>query len=391
VLLEEQPGDTTALLALAGGATLPVGGAILALAAWPGALRPSAVPRLLALEVAVAVAIVAIGLLGMLNETLLPTQPQPNSPVAIVALVVGLGLLFLIAWRALRTYILTRRASDLLVVCGMCLLAVSLAASMTEEVWSLGWWASHVLELAGIAMVGFPVALDLIRDSQSRPLTGDLSGAELVREEEAYLGPQIRALMVELALKDAYTEIHTRRVADLAVQVGEALGVPPHRLRALAMGGLLHDIGKLQIPDSVLKKPGPLDDAEYEVVKRHPDWGFELARSLGLPRRVCRLIRSHHERLDGGGYPDALGADDLDLDVRILTACDVYDALISERVYRPAWTPLEALKTLQTETGSAFDERCVEALRAVLDPHREAVRGLASSRAGASMRLAPGR
>ncbi|MFL5895204.1 MAG: HD-GYP domain-containing protein, partial [Thermoleophilaceae bacterium] len=132
-------------------------------------------------------------------------------------------------------------------------------------------------------------------------------------------------------------------------------------------GGLLHDIGKLQVPDAVLKKPGPLDDEEYALIQRHPEWGDQLARDLGLPDRVRRLVRSHHERLDGSGYPDGVAGDGLDLDVRILTTCDVYDALISERVYRDAWSKSDALARLREETGKAFDPRCVKALERVLE------------------------
>jgi HD-GYP domain-containing protein (c-di-GMP phosphodiesterase class II) len=120
------------------------------------------------------------------------------------------------------------------------------------------------------------------------------------------------------------------------------------------------------VPDSVLKKPGPLDDDEYECIKRHPEWGDELAGELGLPAGVRALIRSHHERLDGTGYPDGVRAGELPLDVRILAACDVYDALISKRVYRDAWTPEDALTRLYAEAGTAFDETCVEALAGVL-------------------------
>jgi HD-GYP domain-containing protein (c-di-GMP phosphodiesterase class II) len=133
------------------------------------------------------------------------------------------------------------------------------------------------------------------------------------------------------------------------------------------MGGLLHDIGKLQVPDPVLKKPGPLDDDEYACIKRHPEWGDELAGELGLPGRVRKLIRSHHERLDGNGYPDGLAAEGLELDVRILTTCDVYDALCSKRVYRDAWAKEEALQRLHDELGVAFDPRCVRALEKVLE------------------------
>jgi putative nucleotidyltransferase with HDIG domain len=304
--------------------------------------------------------------LGMADPQLLPTQPAADSPIAMVLFAIGIGLLASVGWRALRTFILTRRAADLLVVCGLCLLAVSLGASLTFEAWTIGWWLAHALEFAGIALVAIPVALDLVRTNQSRPLAGDLAGVELVNQEEAFLGAQIRALMVALAEKDHSTEGHTRRVAVLAVQVGEALGLAPNRLRALAIGGLLHDIGKMQIPDAILKKPGPLDDDEYALVKRHPEWGDQLAGELGLPRRVRQLIRHHHERLDGTGYPDGRVSEQLDLDVRILSTCDVYDALISERVYREAWSPAQAFRTLQAEQGTGFDGRCVAALERVV-------------------------
>jgi putative nucleotidyltransferase with HDIG domain len=175
------------------------------------------------------------------------------------------------------------------------------------------------------------------------------------------------------------------------VQVGEVLGLPAHRLRALAIGGLLHDIGKLQIPDSILKKPGPLDDAEYALVKRHPDWGDQLARELGMPERVRRLIRHHHERLDGIGYPDGLASRQLDLDVRILTACDVYDALISKRVYRDAWSPAQALRTLKAEEGSAFDGRCVATLEQVISGRPARDPGPQRVAAGERVRVAHGR
>jgi putative nucleotidyltransferase with HDIG domain len=329
-------------------------------------LRAEAVSTLLRIQAVVIFAIVVLGVLGMADESILPTQPEARGPVAMTLFVLGIGLLLAVASRALRTFILTRRTADLLVVCGMCLLTVSLGASLTFEVWSIGWWSAHLLELAGIAIVGIPVGLDLVRGNQSRPLAGDLSGLELVSQEEAYLGPHISALMVALAVKDESTEGHTRRVAQLAVQVGEALGLSPNRLRALAIGGLLHDIGKLQIPDAILKKPGPLEDEEYEVVKCHPRWGDQLAGELGMSDRVRRLIRHHHERLDGAGYPDGKVSEQLDLDVRVLTVCDVYDALISPRVYREAWSPAQALRTLKAEEGTAFDGRCVSALERVI-------------------------
>jgi HD-GYP domain-containing protein (c-di-GMP phosphodiesterase class II) len=196
---------------------------------------------------------------------------------------------------------------------------------------------------------------------------GDLRESELVSAEEAFLGSHIRALTVRLAEKDAYTEEHTRRVALRAVQVGEELGLPPGRLRGLAVGGLLHDIGKLSVPDSVLKKPCPLDPSEYTIVQRHLEQGRRLLRELGgFGEGILRLVHDHHERLEGSGYLRGLCSDELDLDTRILAVCDVYDALVSTRVYRAAWSAEKALGLLYEQAGSAFDSCCIGALVRVL-------------------------
>jgi HD-GYP domain-containing protein (c-di-GMP phosphodiesterase class II) len=149
--------------------------------------------------------------------------------------------------------------------------------------------------------------------------------------------------------------------------VGEELRLPAGLRRDLAVGGLLHDIGKLSVPLEILRKPGPLDDDEFAEIRRHPDSGRRLLEELGgFPDTVRRLVSDHHERLDGTGYPRGLQGCDLSLETRILAACDVYDALISKRVYRDAWTPEDALTRLYAEAGTAFDETCVEALAGVL-------------------------
>ncbi len=279
----------------------------------------------------------------------------------------GLALFAILCWRALRTYLLTRRVADLLVAIGLVWLGTALVAALTMGYSDLGWWLGHMFELDGIMIVAIPVALDLAHTAQARPLAGDLHAADLVASEEVFLGSHVRAITLRLAGKDAYTEQHTRRVAQRAVQVGEELGLSRRRLRALAIGGLVHDIGKLSVPDSILKKPGPLNDHEYVVIKRHPEWGAKLLDELGgFPDSVRRLVRDHHERLDGTGYPSGATADELALDTRILTVCDVYDALISPRVYRAAWAHEDAMTLLRSEVGTAYDERCVEALGRLL-------------------------
>jgi hypothetical protein len=358
--------DMNGVVSLTGAATLPVGGVILALSALPPARSRRAVKPLLLLQLGLMLGVVALGLVALWVPALVPSVPAPASPVAVLTLVVGLVFYALLALRALRTVVLTRRVADLGVFVGLVWLAGALVPALLQSYLDLAWWLGHGLEVAGVLLVGAPVAADLFRSSPSRPLAGDLRGKEIVSAEAAFLGSQVGALTRLLARKDEYTEGHTRRVALLAVDVGEELGLPPARLRELAIGGLLHDIGKLSVPDEILKKPAALDDEEYALVQRHPLNGDLLLGELGFSRHVRRLVRDHHERLDGTGYPHAIDARSISLETRVLTACDVYDALRSRRVYRDAWPHERALALLRDEIGSAFDGSCVEALERVL-------------------------
>jgi HD-GYP domain-containing protein (c-di-GMP phosphodiesterase class II) len=355
------------LVAFTGGATLVVGAAVLALAALPAVNRPGSVRPLLVLQAVLLLAVALVGLIGMLRPELVPSVPEAGSPLALTLLAVGLVLFAFLEVRAINTYLLTRRRADLLVVVGLSFLATALVGALVLNYMQLGWWLGHAFELLGIIMVGIPVAVDLRRAQPSRSLTGGPRAGELVRAEHAFLGARVRALTLRLAEKDEYTEGHTRRVALRAVLVGEELGLAPHRLRMLATGGLLHDIGKLSVPDEILKKPGSLDEGEFAVIKKHPEWGHKLLGELGgFSDGVRRLVLDHHERLDGNGYPNGRTAVQLDIETRILTVCDVYDALLSVRVYRDAWTHDKAMALLHEQTGSAFDAACVRALELVL-------------------------
>ena len=355
------------VISLTGAATLPIGGGILALSALPALRRPQRMRTLLVLQASALVGVLGLGVLGMAIPSLVPPVPTPGSPAAIAALFVGVFFYGVLVLRALKTYLLTQRYLDLAAVIGLAWLASALPGALLLSFMDLGWWLGHLFELAGIAIVGATVAIDIHRAAQSRPLLGDFRAAELVAQEEAFLGARVRALTQRLADKDESTEEHTRRVALRAVQVGEELGLAPNRLRSLAIGGLLHDIGKLSVPEHILKKPAALDEDEFALIKRHPQWGVKLLRELGgFTPGVLELVHSHHERLDGKGYPRSLRESELSLDTRILTVCDVYDALVSPRVYRGAWSQEAALALLRDEIGAAFDARCVSALERVL-------------------------
>jgi putative nucleotidyltransferase with HDIG domain len=354
------------VIALAGGLSVPAGAFVLAATALPSLRRPVRIAPLLAAQAALFFGVLALGLFGLTHPADVPAVPQPKSAPALALLAAGAACLLLLIWRAVRTALLTRRSADLAIAVGCAWLAAALYANLAIGAGTLGFYAGHFLEIAAVALVSIPAALDIRRAGASRPLIGDLTAQELVASEEAYLGPRVRALMVRLAERDTSTEEHTRRVARLAATVADELKLPALSRRHLAIGGLLHDIGKLAVPLEILQKPAALTDEEFAVVKRHPADGRRLLEELGgFPVEVRRLVSDHHERLDGRGYPAGLAAAQLPLETRILAVCDVYDALVSDRVYRPAWT-LERGFALLREESHAYDQDVVEALARVL-------------------------
>jgi putative nucleotidyltransferase with HDIG domain len=172
----------------------------------------------------------------------------------------------------------------------------------------------------------------------------------------------IAALSRTMEAKDGYTGGHTERVAVVAVALAERLGYTGGDLDAIEIGALLHDIGKIGIPERVLNKPGPLDADEWELMKRHPVISDTILSEVELPATVREIARWSHERLDGKGYPDGLAGDEIPLPARIVLVADAWDALTSDRSYRRARTTLEALHELRSNAGTQFCPRVVEAL-----------------------------
>jgi putative nucleotidyltransferase with HDIG domain len=354
------------VISLAGGLSIPVGAFLLGLTALPALRRPGRVAPLLAAQAVLFFSVLGLGLLGMTHPQAVPSVPQPRSAPALALLVAGSACLLLLIWRAARTATLTGRAADLAIAVGCVWLGATLYANLAIGAMTVGFYVGHFMEIAAVALVSVPAALDIWRAGASRPLIGDLTAQELVASEEAYLGPRVRALMVRLAERDTSTEEHTRRVALLAATVADELKLSATARRHLAIGGLLHDIGKLALPLEILQKPASLSDEEFALIRRHPADGRKLLEELGgFPLEVRRLVSDHHERLDGRGYPAGLTAAEMPLQTRILAVCDVYDALVSDRVYRPAWTMERAFQLLREESH-AYDQDVVEALARAL-------------------------
>jgi putative two-component system response regulator len=170
----------------------------------------------------------------------------------------------------------------------------------------------------------------------------------------------IVTLGATIEARDVYTAGHCERLAAYGVALGRALGVPEPLLRALRLGGYLHDLGKIGVSDAVLLKPGALTSAELAEVRRHPGLGADLVRGMRTLDDVRPIIRHHHERWDGSGYPDGLQGEAIPFGARIMAVVDVFDALHTERPYKPALTTAEALAILRAEADAgAWDARVV--------------------------------
>jgi two-component system, cell cycle response regulator len=173
-------------------------------------------------------------------------------------------------------------------------------------------------------------------------------------------------LLSALAERDPDLVDHVADVAELAVDVARTLALPGHELEQVRRAAELHDVGKVAIPDAILQKPGPLDDEEWEFVRQHTVVGERIVGAAPALAQVARLVRSTHERWDGGGYPDGLRAEEIPLGARIVAACDALAAMVSERPYREAIGLPAALEELERCAGSQFDPAVVAAVRTVL-------------------------
>jgi diguanylate cyclase (GGDEF)-like protein/putative nucleotidyltransferase with HDIG domain len=212
-----------------------------------------------------------------------------------------------------------------------------------------------------IALLVFPIVYWIYRSYQT--YLSRLDAQKKHAEEIAALHLRtIEALSLAIEAKDHTTHDHLRRVQVYAVEIAKDLGLDESQLNAIRAASMLHDIGKLAVPENILSKPGRLTPEEFEKMKIHPIVGSEILDRVEFPYPVVPIVRSHHEKWDGTGYPDGLKREAIPVGARILSAVDCFDALASERPYRRAMTPEEAMKTLCAEKGASFDPRVVEVM-----------------------------
>ena len=260
---------------------------------------------------------------------------------------------------ALRTVGLIAIGAGVLALVG----SVWLAHSVTKPIGALSR-ALHELAMtrdlrSQLTPSGSSRELDALTETFNRLLAG-VAAAE-AQTEAAYTGA-IRALAAALDARDPYTAGHSERVSVLSVAIGRTLQLPQADLEVLRLGALLHDIGKIGVPDAVLLKAGPLTHAEYDQIKQHPVLGARILRSVPFLAPHISIVELHHERPDGLGYPYGLQADATPLAARIVHAADAFDAMTSARAYRHARPIDAAIKELWRCAGTEFDAEIVEAL-----------------------------
>ena len=324
---------------------------------------------LAAIVVAFAVALLFPNLLsaGEAAEGRLPAEAyaaaygQTVETALWISAAVTIALLTFAAWRYIQEYRLTRLRIQASVTYGLLFLIDAQLGLALSEAWHLAWWVYHWLVLLGLGTIVAAIVMGL---GQGTTLAKSIQGLFLlgtVEKLEQSYNETIVALINSVEARDPYTQGHSQRVAQMATLIGEAMRLSPESVRTLHQAGLLHDVGKIGVPDAILNKPGRLTDEEYAIMKGHPVRGEEMIRGIPSLRATLPGIRSHHERWDGSGYPDGLAREAIPLQGRILAVADVYDAMTSGRAYRAPFKREVVLDELRTSAGTRYDARVVRA------------------------------
>jgi HD-GYP domain-containing protein (c-di-GMP phosphodiesterase class II) len=284
-----------------------------------------------------------------------------NDVLAVVSTLIVV-LLLAVVWRHGRRWHFGHDTVQLAILLAA---AMSIAAIFSFEhgkFAQLSWWDYHAYLLAGFGAAVYAV---FVR-GRAQHEVADVLATAFVDDPFAHIvqgyPEALSTLVREVEMKDAYTHGHSQRTAQLAVELGLRMGLPPDRLRVIARGAYLHDLGKIAIPDHILNKPGTLTAEERLVVETHPRLGYELASSAPSLREVLPIILHHHERMDGKGYPGGLAGSEVPLEARVVAVADVWDALTSDRSYRAGWQPAVALAHIEAGRSSHFDPNVVDAL-----------------------------
>ena len=278
-----------------------------------------------------------------------------------------IGLLCFAGWRYFQSYRFTRLPGQLAVTAGLFFLAEAQVSLNFGELWYYSWWLYHGLFLAAFSSVLAGWTWELVRAGDARAIAEAIAMRDALSQFNRGRTADLVTLADQIENHDLETFRHVDRVAAFAYAIGRELNFGAARLRDLVLAAQMHDIGKIGLPPYILTKPGKLTDDEFAQVKLHPGKGYEIVTRVKSIEGLASLIRHHHERFDGAGYPDSLAGEAIPLEARIIAVADTFDALTSQRPYRPAMSIPDARAELLRVSGAQLDPACVETLLKLID------------------------
>jgi putative nucleotidyltransferase with HDIG domain len=318
------------------------------------------------LIVALATALGLYMALAVAGTQFLAQLPFGNKPWSYLLATITCALLIFAAVRQAGAFFVSRIPMQAMLAIVFLLLVEAQVEMVLGKAWTLAWWQYHFSMLVAVGLAVWVLNLQRARGQSLRSILEHTLELQVKVGVELDHAETIAGLVAAIEARDENTKGHNMRVAELAVAIGRKLGLPTNRLRVLARAGMLHDVGKIGIPDAVLNKPGPLDAAEWVTIKRHPELGVEILHRLPTLQQESEIVAAHHERIDGSGYPRGLHGTEIPIEARIVAVADTYDVLISDRPYRMARTRQESITILREESGTRLDGSVVEALLQIL-------------------------
>ena len=292
--------------------------------------------------------------------------PGPQAPFTIAMTLVVVAAMGSLSLRQLRLYELGRSPANLIASLSLVLISMTALLPMVETAYSAGFWLLHVAGSVGVFAACICMAATRRMTKSAQDIFAPVLASDPLVAFELGLSPVVHQFVADLERKDQITRDHVVRTGELAIRVGERMRLSPRDLRNLGLAAMLHDVGKLNTPNAVLKKPASLTTEEYEVIKLHPADGEQMLAAEPSLADAAQIVRSHHERMDGAGYPDGLAGNQIPLASRIIAVCDALDAMTHDRPYRKAMPVNMAFAILREHAGSQWDQNVVTQVMATL-------------------------
>jgi len=311
---------------------------------------------------------VQIGVAGLLLTfpSSLPLAGMGTGWARVITVVVYFGAL-LLSLRHLRLYRIGGSPSSFAVAIGYVLVAGGTLVWIGDAPMTAGFWLAHVLDISGVFLGSILGFVAYRRGELASSVLRPLAARDPLDALEIGLEPVVRRFVADLQSKDEITHNHVKRTSELAIRLAEACGYQGDDLRTVGTAALLHDIGKLEIDDAVLNKPGRLSAAEFEHIKTHTVVGERMLLDTETLGHLAPIVRQHHERTDGRGYPDGLRGDEIHPLATIIAVCDAFDAMAHTRQYREGMGIDKAVAILSEHAGSQWDAGVVAAMVSLIE------------------------